>query len=185
MFTLHRILTIHNGLTNADAYRDSLQPHIDCKIQGRRWRGDARWIPYPERPNGSRCRELGRGMSLGRPYHQGGNRAGTKRVPSARCYKDDVRLSVLSLGRSGLGYLRLRVGCCFSTKLTPLVRLFPSFFSRFEYHHDVIKGEEEMWNMLFLNCPRSLVSFKVPLIIIIMMSARSILMYIALETNRY
>ncbi|KAG0072834.1 hypothetical protein BGZ89_002421 [Linnemannia elongata] len=30
----------------------------------------------------------------------------------------------------------------------------------FEYHHDVIKGEEEMWNMLFLNCPRSLVSFK-------------------------
>ncbi|KAF9546713.1 hypothetical protein EC957_009473 [Mortierella hygrophila] len=30
----------------------------------------------------------------------------------------------------------------------------------FEYHHDVTKGEEEMWSMLFLNCPRSLVSFK-------------------------
>ncbi|KAF9149493.1 hypothetical protein BG015_008723 [Linnemannia schmuckeri] len=30
----------------------------------------------------------------------------------------------------------------------------------FEYHHDVIKGEEEMWNMLFINCPRSLVSYK-------------------------
>ncbi|KAF9139346.1 hypothetical protein BGX30_008077 [Mortierella sp. GBA39] len=26
----------------------------------------------------------------------------------------------------------------------------------FEYHHDVVKGEEEMWSMLFLNCPRSL-----------------------------
>ncbi|KAF9124656.1 hypothetical protein BGW39_007989 [Mortierella sp. 14UC] len=30
----------------------------------------------------------------------------------------------------------------------------------FNYHHDVVKGEEEMWNMLFVNCPRSKVSFK-------------------------
>ncbi|KAG0272254.1 hypothetical protein BGZ95_012000 [Linnemannia exigua] len=30
----------------------------------------------------------------------------------------------------------------------------------FDYHHDVVKGEEEMWNMLLVNCPRSKVSFK-------------------------
>ncbi|KAF9934108.1 hypothetical protein FBU30_003389 [Linnemannia zychae] len=30
----------------------------------------------------------------------------------------------------------------------------------FTYHHDVVKGEEEMWNILFINCPRSMVSFK-------------------------
>ncbi|KAF9088587.1 hypothetical protein BGX23_007250 [Mortierella sp. AD031] len=30
----------------------------------------------------------------------------------------------------------------------------------FTYHHDVVAGEEEMWNMLFINCPRSKVSYK-------------------------
>ncbi|KAG0230997.1 hypothetical protein BGX31_005666 [Mortierella sp. GBA43] len=30
----------------------------------------------------------------------------------------------------------------------------------FNYHHDVVPGEQEMWNMLFVNCPRSIVSFR-------------------------
>ncbi|KAG0377780.1 hypothetical protein BGX24_005456 [Mortierella sp. AD032] len=30
----------------------------------------------------------------------------------------------------------------------------------FDYHHVVANDEEEMWNMLFVNCPRSKVSFK-------------------------
>ncbi|KAF9352340.1 hypothetical protein BGX34_012206 [Mortierella sp. NVP85] len=30
----------------------------------------------------------------------------------------------------------------------------------FDYHHEVLPGEQEMWNILFVNCPRSIVSFK-------------------------
>ncbi|KAI1315241.1 hypothetical protein EDD11_001073 [Mortierella claussenii] len=30
----------------------------------------------------------------------------------------------------------------------------------FNYHHTIVPGEEEMWSMLFVNCPRSIVSFK-------------------------
>ncbi|KAG0079182.1 hypothetical protein BGZ92_001162 [Podila epicladia] len=30
----------------------------------------------------------------------------------------------------------------------------------FKYHHVVTREEEEMWNIIFINCPRSLVSFK-------------------------
>ncbi|KAG0253493.1 hypothetical protein BG011_006334 [Mortierella polycephala] len=30
----------------------------------------------------------------------------------------------------------------------------------FEYHHDIQPGEEEMWTLLFVNCPRSIISFR-------------------------
>ncbi|KAF9116031.1 hypothetical protein BGX27_005264 [Mortierella sp. AM989] len=30
----------------------------------------------------------------------------------------------------------------------------------FLYHHQIQPGEEEMWNMLFVNCPRSIVSYR-------------------------
>ncbi|KAF8962813.1 hypothetical protein BGZ46_001098 [Entomortierella lignicola] len=30
----------------------------------------------------------------------------------------------------------------------------------FTYHHQVLPGEEEMWNMLFVNCPQSIVSYR-------------------------
>ncbi|KAF8930614.1 lung seven transmembrane receptor-domain-containing protein [Dissophora ornata] len=30
----------------------------------------------------------------------------------------------------------------------------------FEYHHEVLPGEQEMWNLLFVNCPRSIISFR-------------------------
>ncbi|KAG0336375.1 hypothetical protein BG000_006632 [Podila horticola] len=43
----------------------------------------------------------------------------------------------------------------------------PSMFQKldpakktFQYHHVVTRDEEEMWNLIFINCPRSLVSFK-------------------------
>ncbi|KAF9359282.1 hypothetical protein BGX26_012662 [Mortierella sp. AD094] len=32
--------------------------------------------------------------------------------------------------------------------------------NEFVYHHDILPGEEEMWNMIFVNCPQSIVSFR-------------------------
>lgn len=32
---------------------------------------------------------------------------------------------------------------------------------RFNYNHDIKEGEQEQWTILFVNCPRSIVSFKV------------------------
>ncbi|KAG0301486.1 hypothetical protein BGZ98_008296 [Dissophora globulifera] len=39
------------------------------------------------------------------------------------------------------------------------LQLYPTN-TTFSYKHEVLPGEEEMWNMLFINCPTSIVSFK-------------------------
>ncbi|KAF9434953.1 hypothetical protein BGZ76_007128, partial [Entomortierella beljakovae] len=30
----------------------------------------------------------------------------------------------------------------------------------FNYHHDIVQGEEEMWDMMFINCPMSSITFR-------------------------
>jgi len=62
----------------------------------------------------------------------------------------------------------------FVKRSIPLFFPFVYELHSFDYHHEVLPGEQEMWNILFVNCPRSIVSFKVSQrVAILIMKARN------------